>query len=77
MLLQQRRLLDFDPLSCIQLPPNANLLNIAEKAIGRQFRLLVPILASAMAEYFFMDAGATAWLEDLPSVTWSAFHYSP
>src|SRR5271154_49971 len=85
MLLQQRRQLeiclrslphDFDPLSCIQLPPNANLLNIAEKATGRQFRLLVPILASAMVEYFSMDAGATAWLEYLPSVTWSTWPFT-
>jgi hypothetical protein len=55
---------------------NGNLLNVAEKVVGRPFRLLVPILAISMLEYFFMDSGATAWLQYLPSVTWSTWPFT-
>lgn len=55
---------------------NGDLLNVAEKVVDRPFRLLAPILAIAMLEYFFMDSGATAWLEYLPSVTWSTWPFT-
>lgn len=52
------------------------LLLVAEKAIGRAPRLMVPIIAMTLLEYFFIDAGATRWLEYLPSVTWSTWPYT-
>ena len=55
---------------------SGNLRGVAEKTVGRPFRLLIPILAIAMLEYFFMDGGATAWLEYLPSVTWSTWPFT-
>ena len=55
---------------------NGDLLEVAHKVVGRPFRLLLPILAIAMLEYFFMDSGATNWLEYLPSVTWSTWPFT-
>lgn len=52
------------------------LLGIAEKVVARPFRLLIPILAVAMLEYFFMDSGATASLEYLASVTWCTWPFT-
>ena len=49
---------------------------IAEKAVGRPFRLIIPVSAIAMLEYFLMDSGATATLEYLPSVTWSSWPFT-
>jgi hypothetical protein len=53
-----------------------DLRNVAEKTVQRPFRLLIPIAAIAMLEYFLMDSGATAWLEYLPSVTWSTWPFT-
>jgi hypothetical protein len=53
-----------------------NLKGLAEKTVGRPFRLLIPITAIAMLEYFFMDSGATMWLEYLASVTWSTWPFT-
>ena len=55
---------------------NGDLKNVAEKSVGRPFRLLIPIFMIAMLEYFFMDSGATAWLQYLPSVTWSTWPFT-
>ena len=55
---------------------NGDLQNVAEKTVGRPFRLLIPVVAIAMLEYFLMDSGATAWLEYLPSVTWSTWPFT-
>lgn len=52
-----------------------NLLPIAEKTVGRTFRLMLPVAAIAMLEYFFINVGATKWLEYLPSVTWSTWPF--
>ncbi len=53
-----------------------DLLGIAEKVVARPFRLLIPILAVAMLEYFFMDSGATGALEYLASVTWCTWPFT-
>jgi Glycosyl hydrolases family 16 len=53
-----------------------NLKGLAEKTVARPFRLLIPITVIAMLEYFFMDSGATMWLEYLASVTWSTWPFT-
>jgi hypothetical protein len=53
-----------------------DLLQIAEKTTGRTFRVIIPIAAIAMLEYFLIDCGAIKWLEYLPSVTWSTWPYA-
>ncbi|RDW62355.1 hypothetical protein BP6252_11788 [Coleophoma cylindrospora] len=50
--------------------------NMAQKIVSRPFRLLTPVASIALLEYFLMDAGALAWLEYLPSVTWSSWPYT-
>ncbi|KAF2141712.1 glycoside hydrolase family 16 protein [Aplosporella prunicola CBS 121167] len=52
-----------------------NLIVIAERAVKRTPRLLIPVTAIVMLEYFFIDVGATKYLEYLPSVTWSTWAY--
>lgn len=49
--------------------------SIAEKTTGRTFRVIIPIAACAMLEYFLIDVGALAWLEYLPSVSWTTWPY--
>jgi hypothetical protein len=53
-----------------------DLLNIAEKTVGRTPRLMIPVAAVALLEYFVMNCGGTTWLENLPSVTWSTWPYT-
>lgn len=55
---------------------NGNLRSLAEKTVGRTPRLIIPITAIALIEYFFMDAGATKWLMYLPSITWSTWPFA-
>lgn len=50
--------------------------NMAQKIVSRPFRLLTPVASIAILEYFLMDAGALAWLQYLPSVTWSSWPYT-
>ncbi|KAI9711141.1 MAG: hypothetical protein M1812_007245 [Candelaria pacifica] len=54
---------------------NGDLLRIAEKTVGRTFRLMVPIVGIALLEYFLMDSGAVKWLEFLPSITFSTWPF--
>ncbi|KAI4152417.1 MAG: hypothetical protein LQ340_002925 [Diploschistes diacapsis] len=49
---------------------------IAEKATGRTFRLMIPIIGVIVLEYFLMDVGAVDWLQYLSSVTWSTWPYT-
>ena len=49
---------------------------IAEKVVGRVFRLMIPIAGVILLEYFLMDAGAVNWLQYLPSVSWSTWVYT-
>lgn len=49
---------------------------LAEKTVGRTPRLIIPVFAIALLEYFFMDLGATKWLEYLPSITWSTWPFA-
>lgn len=55
---------------------NGDISSIAQKIVGRPFRLLIPIMAISMLEYFCMDSGATKWLEYLPSITWSTWPFT-
>ncbi|RAL62166.1 hypothetical protein DID88_002650 [Monilinia fructigena] len=50
--------------------------SIAEKTTGRAFRVMIPIAACAMLEYFLMDVGALKWLEYLPSISWTTWPYA-
>ena len=52
------------------------LLPLAEKTVGRTPRLMIPITAMVTLEYFLINAGATKWLEYLPSITWSSWPYT-
>lgn len=49
---------------------------IAEKAVTRNFRVMIPIIFFAMLEYFLMECGAITWLQYLPSLTWSTWPYA-
>ncbi|KAK4957376.1 hypothetical protein LTR10_005338 [Elasticomyces elasticus] len=50
-----------------------NLKTIAEKVVCRCPRLMIPITAVILFEYFMMDLGATTYLEYIPSITWSTW----
>ena len=50
-------------------------LPLADKVIRRTFRLIVPIAAVALIQYFLIDSGATNRLEYLSSVTWSTWPF--
>ena len=58
------------------LESNGDLLAVAQLTVKRPFRLLIPIFAIAMLEYFFMDSGAINWLEYMASVTWSTWPFT-
>jgi len=49
---------------------------LAEKAITRMPRLMIPVAAAAALQYFLMESGATKWLEYLASVTWTSWPYA-
>ncbi|KAH6664461.1 hypothetical protein B0J14DRAFT_551896 [Halenospora varia] len=53
-----------------------DLIWVGEKAVTRNFRVMSPIVACAMLEYFLMECGATKWLEYLPAITWSTWPYA-
>lgn len=52
------------------------LLPVAEKTVGRAPRLMIPVVAMVLLEYFLINAGATKWLEYLPSITWSTWPFT-
>ena len=52
-----------------------DLLIISEKTVARTFRLMFPVTAVVMLEYFFIEISATKWLEYLPSITWSTWPF--
>ena len=53
-----------------------DLKGVAQKTVTRPFRLMIPIVATSLLEYFLMDSGATNWLQSLPSVTWSTWPFT-
>lgn len=53
-----------------------DMLPVAEKTVGRAPRLMIPIVAMVLLEYFLINAGATKWLEYLPSITWSTWPFT-
>ncbi|KAK5020530.1 hypothetical protein LTR16_000989, partial [Cryomyces antarcticus] len=55
---------------------DGDLRNVAEKTIGRIPRLLLPIVAAALLEYFLIDWGAINSLQSLPSISWSTWPYA-
>ena len=52
-----------------------DLLPLAEKTVRRVPRLILPVTAIVLLEYFLIDCGATKWLEYLPSVSWSMWPF--
>nr|POE65013.1 hypothetical protein CFP56_34681 [Quercus suber] len=50
-----------------------SLKTIAEKVVCRCPRLMIPITAVILFEYFLMDLGATTYLEYIPSISWSTW----
>ena len=52
-----------------------DLLVVVEKTVTRLFRLMLPVTAMVMLEYFFVECDATKWLEYLPSITWSTWPF--
>ncbi|KAK8180235.1 uncharacterized protein BKA78DRAFT_274858, partial [Phyllosticta capitalensis] len=48
---------------------------IAERAVKRTPRLLIPVTAMVIFEYFWIDVGATKYLEYVPSISWSTWAY--
>ena len=55
---------------------SGELLLVAEKTVGRAPRLMIPVTAMVLLEYFFINIGSTKWLEYLPSITWSSWPYT-
>ncbi|KAL6715409.1 hypothetical protein ACLMJK_006370 [Lecanora helva] len=49
---------------------------LAEKTVGRVPRLMLPVTAVVLIQYFLIDCGTIKWLEYLPSVTWSTWPYA-
>lgn len=54
---------------------SGNLFDIAEKMLLRAPRMLMPCIIIAMLQYFFIEEGATAKLEWLPSISWGSWTY--
>lgn len=52
-----------------------NIKDIAQAAVRRTPRLMIPVATVALFEYFVIDCGATKFLEYIPSVTWSTWPY--
>jgi Glycosyl hydrolases family 16 len=50
--------------------------SVAQKAVERPFRLLIPVTLIAALEYFLMDSGAINWLAYLPSITWTSWPFA-
>lgn len=50
-----------------------DLKTIAEKVVCRYPRLMIPITAVILFEYFLMDVGAVKYLEYIPSLSWSTW----
>ncbi|KAF2198032.1 hypothetical protein GQ43DRAFT_451299 [Delitschia confertaspora ATCC 74209] len=48
---------------------------IAKGAVRRCPRLMIPITAVALLEYFLIDCGITSYLRYIPSLTWSTWPY--
>lgn len=46
---------------------------VAEKVVCRCPRLMIPITAVIILQYFLMDLGAVKYLEYIPSITWSTW----
>lgn len=55
---------------------DGKLIGIAEKVVGRTFRVMIPITAVVLLEYFLIECGALYYLERLPSITWSTWPYT-
>jgi len=51
-------------------------LSVADMSVRRTFRLIVPVTAVVLLEYFFVDTRAVKWLEYLPSITWSTWPFA-
>lgn len=54
---------------------NGNLKDIAKGTVRRCPRLMVPVTAVALLEYFLIDCGVTKYLRYIPSLTWSTWPY--
>jgi hypothetical protein len=54
---------------------NGDLANVAQKAVGRTFRLGTPVAALALFQYFIIDSGAVKWAEYVPSISWTTWIY--
>lgn len=50
-----------------------SLKTVAEKIVSRCPRLMIPITAVIIFEYFLMDLGAVTYLEYIPSISWSTW----
>lgn len=49
--------------------------DIAKAAVRRTPRLMIPVAAIAMLQYFLIDVGATTYLRYVPSLSWSTWAY--
>jgi hypothetical protein len=49
--------------------------DVAKAAVRRTPRLMIPVASIALLEYFFIDVGATRYLQYIPSLTWSTWPY--
>ncbi|KAI2479477.1 Acyl-transf-3 multi-domain protein [Pyrenophora tritici-repentis] len=48
---------------------------ICKATVRRTPRLMIPVASMALLEYFFIDIGATRFLQYIPSLTWSTWPY--
>ncbi|KAF2810382.1 uncharacterized protein BDZ99DRAFT_462958 [Mytilinidion resinicola] len=54
---------------------SGNLKDIAQNAVRRTPRLMIPVSVVVLFEYFVIDCGATKFLEYTPSISWSTWPY--
>ena len=54
---------------------DGELKHIAQAAVRRTPRLMIPVACVALLEYFLIDCGVTSYLERIPSISWSSWPY--
>ncbi|OCK77232.1 glycoside hydrolase family 16 protein [Lepidopterella palustris CBS 459.81] len=54
---------------------DGNLKHIAQGAVRRTPRLMIPVASVALLEYFLINVGVTHYLEYAPSISWSTWPY--
>lgn len=54
---------------------SGNLIDVGQKMLLRAPRMMIPCVIVATLQYFFIEEGLMAWLQWLPSISWSTWPY--